>query len=75
MLGIVKSDIERGLSEKEIAEEKLVLRTFIGEMEPNIQVENSHSRDQRIEFNSDVEISMNLIKSSKVNSFGFDIKN
>ena len=29
----------------------------------------------RIEFNSDVEISMNLIKSSKVNSFGFDIKN
>ena len=49
----VKSDIERGLSEKEIAEEKLVLRTFIGEMEPNIQVENSHSRDQRIEFNSE----------------------
>ena len=25
----------------------------------------------RIEFNSDVKINMNLIKSSKVNSFGF----
>jgi len=29
----------------------------------------------RIEFNSDVEINMNLIKSSNVNSFGFDIRN
>jgi len=29
----------------------------------------------RIEFNSDVEININLIKSSKVNSFGFDVVN
>lgn len=29
----------------------------------------------RIEFNSDVEININWIKSSKVNSFGFDVIN
>jgi hypothetical protein len=29
----------------------------------------------RIEFNLDVEINISLIKSSKVNSFGFEVVN
>lgn len=49
----VKTDVDRGFNEQEIAQEKLVSRTFVGEIEPATHADNFHERDQRIEFNSE----------------------